>query len=148
MHVLRLPMIAAALTGLASLPATAQQQERMDMKLADMGFVMRPADTPERMAKLQKLPPHVFLRRVKDGNTYYIYADPTNCKCIMIGNEQAMNSYRDLSNRGTPPPGYEEFAKSPGGRGRGGSTEGAMIQDMDSDGEIGMDTDFFQPAPF
>jgi len=135
-------LFATTFAAFAGLPAEAQKSpEGMDMKLTDMGFVMRPADTPEKMARLKSQPPHKFVRRLKNGKPYYVYADPTYCKCALIGNEQAMNNYRDTIRPITPPPGYEEFAKNPGGK--IDSAEHETIEDMSSDGEIGVDSDLF-----
>jgi hypothetical protein len=142
MQIRRSAFLAAAFAGLSGLPLEAQ--ERIDMKLADMGFIMRPANTPEKMARLQKLPARQFVRRVKNGTPYYIYADPTYCKCAMVGGEPAMNAYRELTGKITPPPGYQDFAKNPGGR--TGSAEGGIISDMQDDGETGMDDDLFHPG--
>jgi hypothetical protein len=45
------------------------------MRLEDMGFIMRPANTPEQMGRLRPLPARKFVARTKDGNRYYLYAD-------------------------------------------------------------------------
>jgi hypothetical protein len=76
-------------------------QEGKDMKLEDMGFVMRPASTASQIARLRMLPPRAFVTRSKDGRRYYLYADPDYCKCVFVGNELAMKNYRDLV---SPPP--------------------------------------------
>jgi hypothetical protein len=76
-------------------------QERKDMRLEDMGFVMRPANTPAQLARLRLLPPRIFVGRTKNGARYYIYADPDYCQCVFLGNALAMKNYRDLI---APPP--------------------------------------------
>jgi hypothetical protein len=76
-------------------------QEGKDMRLEDMGFVMRPAGTAARMERLRLLPPRTFVARTKDGRRYYLYADPDVCRCIFVGDELAMKNYRDLV---SPPP--------------------------------------------
>jgi hypothetical protein len=76
-------------------------QEAKDMKLEDLGFIMRPANTPEQMARLRLLPPHRFVTRSKDGRRYYVYADADYCQRAFVGDELAMKNYRDLV---SPPP--------------------------------------------
>lgn len=71
------------------------------MKLEDVGFVMRPANTPQQMERLRLLPPRTFVARTKAGRRYYIYADPDYCQCVFLGGDSAMRNYRDLVN---PPP--------------------------------------------
>jgi hypothetical protein len=65
-------------------------QEGKDMKLEDMGFVMRAADTPAQIDRLRQLPPRTFVARTKGGRRYYLYADPDYCKCVFVGDELAM----------------------------------------------------------
>ena len=81
--------VAIGCYGLAAalLFGSAQAQQRADRPRTSMtaGFVMRPADTPGKMKQLQKLKPHSFTARTKDGVRYYIYADPTDCKCAFVG---------------------------------------------------------------
>jgi hypothetical protein len=76
-------------------------QEGQDMKLEDVGFVMRPANTPAEVNRLKLLPPRKFIARTANGRRYYIYADPDYCKCAFVGDELAMKNYRDLI---SPPP--------------------------------------------
>ena len=98
-------------------------QEGRDMKLEDMGFVMRPADTPAQIERLRQLPPRAFVTRTKSGQRYYLYADPDYCKCVFVGDELAMKNYRDLVK---PPP----LAPMVTGRGKP-SVASEMIQEMD-----------------
>ena len=81
-------------------PATAGQ-EGTDMKLEDMGFIMRPATTPAQVERLRLLPPRKFVRRTTGDRRYYLYADPDYCQCVFLGNEQAMINYNNLV---SPPP--------------------------------------------
>jgi hypothetical protein len=142
MQIWRSTLVAAAATALPGLPAVAQ--EAIGMKLEAAGFVMREANTPKKLERLRSVPPHKFLRRVRNGTPYYVYADPTYCKCALIGSQAAMTAYRDMVRPITPPPGYRDFAGNISGS--GDSVERDMIDDMASDGEIGMDEDLFQPG--
>ena len=62
--------------------------------LAAAGFLMKPADTPERQAMLSRLPAHQFLIRENGGTTHYVYADPLVCDCLYVGTQQAYDQYR------------------------------------------------------
>lgn len=72
------------------------QQEAIDMHLEDIGFVMRAA-TPQQFDRIRSaLPARRFVARTVGGRRYYLYADPDLCKCVFLGNETAMQSYKDL----------------------------------------------------
>ena len=73
-----------------------QQQivaERED-NLAAAGFVVRPANTPERQQMLSRLPPHKFIQRASGDTVHYIYSDPLVCGCLYVGTQQAFNQYK------------------------------------------------------
>ena len=105
------------------LGATAAAQEGRDMKLEDVGFIMRPANTPAQIERLKLLPPRKFVARTKAGRRYYLYADPDYCKCVFLGDELAMRNYRDLI---SPPP-QPPMALGPDG----GPVAGSLIQEID-----------------
>ncbi len=121
-------LMALLIFGLFGDPAAAGQ-EATDMKLEDAGFVVRVADTPAKLERLRTLPSRKFIRRVKTGQPYFMYADPDACKCVFVGDADAMKSYRgmrrlpllqlQLPNAALPPPGVEP--------------EQSMIQDIDAD---------------
>lgn len=79
--------------------AGALAQLASDMKLEDAGFVMRKADTAEKMLHIKRVPPRKFISRVKNGQTYYVYADPELCQCVFVGNAIAFEAYRDMRKR-------------------------------------------------
>jgi len=114
--------LALVLFGAFGDPAAAQ--EGKDMKLEDAGFIMRTADTPEKLSHAKLLPPRKFVAREKDGKHYYVYADPEFCKCVLVGDETAMKTFRDM--RMKQPQLQTTFAP-------GLTPESAMIQDMDRD---------------
>jgi hypothetical protein len=62
--------------------------------LAAAGFVVRPANTPERTAMLNRLPPHKFVQRTNGEVVHYVYADPLVCGCLYVGTQQAYNQYK------------------------------------------------------
>jgi hypothetical protein len=81
--------------GLLAACQTPQQRvsERED-NLAAAGFIIRPANTPERQAMLAKLPADRFVRRVKGDDVHYVYADPLVCGCLYVGSQEAYNQYK------------------------------------------------------
>jgi hypothetical protein len=70
-------------------------QGKEDM-LAAAGFTLQPANTPARLAALKSLPPHKFVRQVKGNTVVYLYGDPTVCKCVYFGTQQAYGAYRAM----------------------------------------------------
>jgi hypothetical protein len=72
----------------------AQQTESL---LSAAGFQMRPADTPERLAHLQTLTPRKIVPHMKDGKLLYVFADPTSCRCVYVGDEPAYQRYQQLA---------------------------------------------------
>src|SRR4030095_16771461 len=56
--------------------------------LTAAGFQARPADTPEKLAHLESLPPRKVLLQPQNGERRYVYADPTSCKCLYVGGEE------------------------------------------------------------
>src|SRR6201999_1934462 len=77
--------------------AAAAAQEIKDMHLEDAGFIVRVADTPQKLEQLRKLPARQFIARTKPGGRYFLYADPDFCKCLFVGNQSAMQAFRDMS---------------------------------------------------
>ena len=68
--------------------------------LAAAGFVVKPADSPQRQAMLQRLPSHHFVRRVHGDDVTYVYADPLVCDCLYVGSQAAYSRYlQDLQQR-------------------------------------------------
>jgi hypothetical protein len=67
---------------------------RMEQALIEAGFQMVPADTPEKVAKLQALPLYKLVKRKSNGQDVYIYADPTNCQCAYIGDAQQYATFK------------------------------------------------------
>lgn len=67
--------------------------DKEDM-LAASGFKFVPANTPEKQAAFKTLPPHQFMRHIKDGRVVYVYADPTICACLYVGGQKAYGTYQ------------------------------------------------------
>jgi hypothetical protein len=79
-------------------------QESTDMRLEDMGFIMRPAQTQAQIERMRLLPIRKFVARTKDGMRYFIYADPDYCRCVFVGNEVAMKNYQAFISPPAAPP--------------------------------------------
>ena len=77
----------------AAVAACNPVQNKEDM-LAAAGFTLVPANTPQRQASLTSLPPHKFVHQVRNNATVFIYADPTICDCLYVGNQAAYDRYR------------------------------------------------------
>lgn len=92
MHLYNIRILTCLAFGLFAGPA-AVGQEGADMKLEDMGFTMRAANTPEQLARLRLLPPRKFVARTKGDRRYFLYADPDYCKCVFLGGVAAMQNY-------------------------------------------------------
>lgn len=85
-------------TGAAGCAAIRQQEGlQMDRLLAAAGFQVRPANTPEKMAQLKTLTPLTIMPKEKDGNAFFVVADPYACKCLYVGDQKAYDSYQKLS---------------------------------------------------
>jgi hypothetical protein len=88
---------AALLLVLGALSACQTQQQivvQHEDNLAAAGFIVRPANTPERQAMLHRLPAHQFVQRIKGDTVHYVYADPLVCGCLYVGTQQAFNQYK------------------------------------------------------
>lgn len=54
--------------------------------LAGAGFEKKVADTPEKLAYLRTVTPaRRLVPHRRDGQLYYVYADPAMCKCLYVG---------------------------------------------------------------
>ena len=115
----------AALAALVFATSAGAQQRALDMRLVDAGFKMRPAVTPKQIENLQRLPAHRFVPQTAKGRRYYVYADPTDCKCAFVGDEGALQAYRDMRARFAQP----QASNLPGGQ----SPEGVVIHEMNDD---------------
>jgi hypothetical protein len=97
MRNLKMGTAAGLLLGLIALTACQSQQQvvtQHEDNLSAAGFIVRPANTPERQAMLHRLPPHQFIQRVNGDTVHYVYADPLVCGCLYVGTQQAFNQYK------------------------------------------------------
>jgi hypothetical protein len=90
-------MLIALLLGVGALSACQTQQQAVlqhEDNLSAAGFLVRIANTPDRQAMLNRLPPHRFVQRVNGDVVTYVYADPLVCGCLYVGSQQAYNQYK------------------------------------------------------
>ncbi len=94
-----------AVLALAPWAGATLAQEAIDRKLIDAGFVMRSVDTPKQMEQARRLPQRKIVSRTRDGQRHYLYADTEYCRCVLAGNAQALQAYRDMALPPVPLPG-------------------------------------------
>jgi hypothetical protein len=87
---------AAALAASIMLAACAMAVSNKEDMLAAAGFKIQPANTPQRQAALRSMPPHKFSSQVRSNRVVWVYADPTVCNCLYLGDQQAYDTYRRL----------------------------------------------------
>lgn len=75
-----------------------QEAKQVEATLAAAGFTMRPAATPEKLAKLKAMPQRKFFSRVKaDGEIVQLYADAEFCQCLYAGTQAQYTRYQQLA---------------------------------------------------
>ena len=96
------------------------------------------------MERLRSLPSHKFVARMKNSQRYYIYADPTDCRCAFVGYQTAYDTYRDMVSPATPLPGYQR----PGDRSppSGSMMMPELTHDMDEDAGMFDVNDILHPG--
>jgi hypothetical protein len=86
--------LAVALAGCAAIDR--QETGQTEQLLAAAGFQMRPADTPAKLADLDRLQQHKLVRHERDGEATYVYADAADCKCLYSGDERNYDQFEKL----------------------------------------------------
>ena len=96
--------IAAIAVLIAGCETTKEMVTHKEDSLTAAGFTARPANTPQRIAMLKRLPAHRFVQKPTGDTVHYVYADPVVCGCLYVGTEQAYAQYvkneqqQDLAN--------------------------------------------------
>lgn len=67
-----------------------------EQTLAAAGFKIVPADTADKLAKVNALPQRQFVSRERNGQTYFLYADAEGCRCLYVGTNQQYDAYQKL----------------------------------------------------
>jgi hypothetical protein len=74
-----------------------RKTEEVEELLAAAGFTMKPADTPEKFAKLQAMEQHKILAHSMDDGVYFTYADAEDCRCLFAGDQAAYQRFHELA---------------------------------------------------
>ena len=89
-----LVVLGLALAGCAAIER--QETGQTEQLLAAAGFATRPADTPAKLADLERLQQHKLVRHDRDGEITYVYADATDCKCLYTGDQENYDQFEKL----------------------------------------------------
>jgi hypothetical protein len=65
--------------------------------LSDAGFRIVAANTPEKIQALNTLPANRVSKVDRNGETYYVYADTGDCRCLRVGREEQYQRYLRIS---------------------------------------------------
>jgi hypothetical protein len=76
-----------------------QGATRAEARLAAAGFHIEPADTAERLARLDAMPPFKIVEQSRDEERVFAYADPLRCQCQYAGDAQQYAEYKQLRDR-------------------------------------------------
>ncbi len=87
--------VALSLTGCAAIQK--QDASQTEQLLSAAGFQMKLADNPQKLAHLQTLTPLKLVPHSRDGQVYYVYADPQFCNCLYAGDQAAYQRYQQLA---------------------------------------------------
>ncbi len=90
MSLRQLAAVAAITLGLG---ACTQAVVNTENALSNAGFRAQAADTPQRKAALTSLQPHKFSMQIRNGKSIWVYADPTICHCLYLGDQIAYDTY-------------------------------------------------------
>ncbi len=85
-----------SLSGCVTVTEIAAATSEHEKLLETAGFKVKAGDTPERIEALNSLAPGKISRLGRGGSIYYVYADPSVCRCLWVGNEEQYQRYRRL----------------------------------------------------
>lgn len=74
-----------------------RKPEEMEQLLAASGFVMKLADTQEKLVELRAMEQHKLIAHTTDGGVYFTYADAEGCRCLFAGNQEAYQRFQELA---------------------------------------------------
>ena len=94
-------LLAVAACALGACVTPQMQAQNTENMLIAAGFLEKPANTPQRQAKLAALPPfRILSQRVTAGGqdtVGYVYADPQFCHCVYVGSPQAYQQFQQMA---------------------------------------------------
>ena len=77
----------------AAVAACANKVGDKENMLSSSAFKPVPPATATQLAWFKTLPPHKLTKKANKGETVWVYADPSMCGCLYIGNQDAYNAY-------------------------------------------------------
>lgn len=89
--------LAAAALPLGASAMAAKSPSRTEQLLSAAGFDAVPANTPGRQAELASLPRHRLIAQPNGGSFTYVYADPSGCDCLYLGDADNYQEYQRLA---------------------------------------------------
>jgi hypothetical protein len=97
----RLAPLALIAFGLAACVTPQMQAQNTEQMLVAAGFLEKPANTPQRVARMNALPPmRILSQRVTVGghdSVGYVFADPQFCHCVFVGNPDAYQRFQQYA---------------------------------------------------
>jgi len=82
-----------AVVGFLCACAEIKQKEQL---LSAAGFSMNYADTPDKLDHLKLQEQHKIIPYIKDGKSYFVYADSSTCQCMYVGDDTAYQQFNKL----------------------------------------------------
>ena len=89
--------LAAVLPFAASAAVSGRTMSRTEQMLAAAGFQAVPANTAERQADMAALPARRLIAQAEGDAFTYVYADPSGCDCLYLGNAADYQAYQRLA---------------------------------------------------
>ncbi|MCB1695349.1 MAG: hypothetical protein KDI10_10420 [Halioglobus sp.] len=71
--------------------------ETIESRLSAAGFVIKLADTPEKLTHLESMAQRRLFPINRDGGMVFVYADSQGCKCIYVGSGANYQQYQRLA---------------------------------------------------
>lgn len=84
-----------AIASLALGCATVEQRSTASL-LENAGFKTIAANKPERIELLKSLPPKKVVPVDRNGQTFYVYAEPDGCRCLRVGRQEQYELFQRL----------------------------------------------------
>jgi hypothetical protein len=79
--------------------------EKNTFYLRSAGFRVQFANDPDAKKAMHALPAHRFVvHKLGGGDVRYLYAEPSHCVCVFIGNQANYNDYRSILSQPLPRP--------------------------------------------
>jgi len=90
---LAIPFLALGLLACAPPVPAGYGPAAKEDRLAAAGFKKRAIKTEAQLADFRDIPAHMIRPATYKGKAVYVYADPTICGCLYMGNTTAYNTY-------------------------------------------------------